>query len=119
MEQRAPELRDGLALPAYCNILSQRPEQIVAREPLWRDDDPADSDYDSGDVADLVVFDPSYRGVVTMKDHHVNNDYSGFEGFEQDGKPADVTVRGQVAIRNGKFVGDTSRGKLIRRKPSY
>ena len=43
----------------------------------------------------------------------------GFEGFEQDGRPTDVTVRGQVAIRDGAFVGDTSRGKLIRRKPSY
>jgi len=49
LEQRAPELRDGLALPAYCNIRSQRPEEIVAREPLWRDDDPADD-------AELVAF---------------------------------------------------------------
>lgn len=72
-----------------------------------------------GADADIVVFDPSYRGVVTMKDHHVNNDYCGFEGFEQDGRPTHVTVRGQVAIRDGVFVGDTSRGKLIRRKPTY
>ena len=49
LEQRAPELRDGLALPAHCNIRSQRPEQIIAREPLWRDDDPADD-------AELVAF---------------------------------------------------------------
>ena len=72
-----------------------------------------------GADADIVVFDPSYRGVVSMKDHHVNNDYSGFDGFEQDGRPTDVTVRGQIAIRDGKFVGDTSRGKLVRRKPQY
>ena len=72
-----------------------------------------------GADADLVVFDPDYRGVVTMDNHHVNNDYCGFEGFEQDGKPTDVTVRGQAAIRDGNFVGDTSRGKLIRRTPSY
>lgn len=72
-----------------------------------------------GADADLVVFDPSYRGVVTMKDHHVNNDYSGFEGFEQDGKATDVTVRGQLAIRDGVFVGDTGRGRLIRREPTY
>ena len=72
-----------------------------------------------GADADLVVFDPSYRGVVTMKDHHVNNDYCGFEGFEQDGRPTDVTVRGQLAIRDCTFVGDTARGKLIRRTPKY
>jgi dihydropyrimidinase len=72
-----------------------------------------------GADADIVVFDPDYRGVVSMADHHVNNDYSGFEGFEQDGRPVVVTVRGQIAIRDGEFVGDTSRGKLIRRKPSH
>lgn len=72
-----------------------------------------------GADADLVVFDPDYRGVVSMDTHHVNNDYSGFEGFEQDGRPTVVTVRGQVAIKDGEFVGDTSRGKLIRREPTY
>jgi dihydropyrimidinase len=72
-----------------------------------------------GADADLVVFDPDYRGVVSMDTHHVNNDYSGFEGFEQDGRPEVVTVRGQVAIKDGEFVGDTSRGKLIRREPTY
>jgi dihydropyrimidinase len=72
-----------------------------------------------GADADLVVFDPDYRGVVSMDTHHVNNDYSGFEGFEQDGRPEVVTVRGQVAIKDGEFVGDTSRGKLIRREPMY
>jgi len=72
-----------------------------------------------GADADLVIFDPDYRGVVSMDTHHVNNDYSGFEGFEQDGRPEVVTVRGQVAIKDGEFVGDTSRGKLIRREPTY
>lgn len=72
-----------------------------------------------GADADLVVFDPSYRGKISMKDHHVNNDYSGFDGVEIDGKPTVVTVRGQVAIKDGKFVGDTTRGKLIRRKPNH
>ncbi len=71
-----------------------------------------------GKDADLVVFDPNYRGKITIEDHHVNNDYSAFEGFEIDGKPSVVTVRGQVAIKDGEFVGDTTRGKLIRRKPA-
>ena len=35
-----------------------------------------------GKDADLVVYDPSYRGKITLDDHHVNNDYSAFEGFE-------------------------------------
>ncbi len=54
-----------------------------------------------------------------MDTHKVNNDYCGFEGFEQDGRPVVVTVRGQIAIKDGEFVGETSRGKLIRREPTY
>lgn len=69
-----------------------------------------------GSDADLVVYDPNYRGKISAETHQVNNDYSGFEGFEIDGKPSVVTVRGQVAVRDGKFVGDTSRGQLLRRR---
>ena len=68
-----------------------------------------------GADADLVVYDPDYRGAISATTHHVNNDYSGFEGFEIDGRPSVVTVRGQVAIRDGNFVGDSTRGKLLRR----
>jgi dihydropyrimidinase len=69
-----------------------------------------------GSDADLVIYDPNYRGVVSSKTQTGNNDYSGFEGFEIDGKPSIVTVRGQIAVQDGKFVGDTARGQLLRRK---
>lgn len=72
-----------------------------------------------GSDADLVVYDPSYRGKITAAEHSVNVDYSGFEGMEIDGKPTHVTVRGQLAVKDGKFVGDKTRGKLLRREPSY
>lgn len=72
-----------------------------------------------GADADLVVYDPSYRGTISARTQTVNNDYNGFEGFEIDGRPAVVTVRGKVAARDGRFVGDGSRGKLLRREPIY
>ena len=72
-----------------------------------------------GSDADLVIYDPNYRGVISAKTQHVNNDYNGFEGLEIDGKPSVVTVRGQVAVRDGKFVGDPARGQLLRRKPKH
>jgi dihydropyrimidinase len=72
-----------------------------------------------GSDADLVIYDPTYRGVISAKTQHVNNDYNGFEGMEIDGKPSLVTVRGQVAVRDGKFVGDPARGQLLRRKPQH
>jgi dihydropyrimidinase len=72
-----------------------------------------------GSDADLVIYDPNYRGKITAAEHSVNNDYSGFEGFEIDGKPTHVTVRGELAVKDGKFVGDKTRGQLLRRKPSH
>jgi dihydropyrimidinase len=72
-----------------------------------------------GSDADLVIWDPHYRGTISATTQTVNNDYNGFEGFEIDGKPSTVTVRGKIQVQNGKFVGDSSRGKFLRRQPQH
>jgi dihydropyrimidinase len=71
-----------------------------------------------GADADLVVFDPGYRGVISAKTQHMNVDYSAFEGWKIEGRPSVVTVRGEVAVRDGKFVGDPARGRFLKRTPS-
>ena len=70
-----------------------------------------------GSDADLVIFDPTYRGKITAKKQHTNNDYNGFEGFPIEGRPSIVTVRGKVQVRDGKFVGEKGRGKFLAREP--
>jgi len=70
-----------------------------------------------GSDADIVVYDPTYRGTISARTHKMNVDYSAFEGMEIDGRPSVVTVRGQVAVRDGEFVGDPGRGQLLRRQP--
>lgn len=69
-----------------------------------------------GSDADIVVYDPAYRGTVTAAAHNVNNDYSGFEGMAIDGRPSVVTVRGRVQVRDGQFVGDRRMGRFLRRE---
>jgi dihydropyrimidinase len=71
-----------------------------------------------GADADLVVFDPDYRGVISARTHHMNVDYSAFEGWEIEGRPSVVTVRGEIAVRDGRFVGDPVRGRFLKRTPS-
>jgi len=71
-----------------------------------------------GSDADLVVFDPEYRGVISAKTQHMNVDYSAFEGWKIEGRPSVVTVRGEVAVRDGEFVGDPARGRFLKRTPS-
>jgi dihydropyrimidinase len=72
-----------------------------------------------GTDADLVVFDPDYRGEISARTQHMNVDYSVFEGWKIEGRPSVVTVRGQVAVRDGKFVGRIGHGKFLQRKPSH
>ncbi len=72
-----------------------------------------------GADADLVVFDTAYRGTLSAKTQHMNVDYSAFEGWPIQGRPSHVTVRGQVAVRDGKFVGTLGRGKFLARQPSH
>jgi len=72
-----------------------------------------------GSDADLVVYDPNYRGRISAKTHQMNLDYNSFEGFEIQGRPHVVTVRGKIAVRDGKFIGEFGRGQFLKREPSH
>ena len=72
-----------------------------------------------GSDADLVVYDPNYRGKISAKTHQMNLDYNSFEGFEIEGRPHVVTVRGKIAARDGEFVGEYGRGQFLRREPTH
>lgn len=72
-----------------------------------------------GADADLVVFDPNYRGTISAKTQHMNVDYSAFEGWPIEGRPSVVTVRGEIAARDGQFVGELGRGRFLQRTPSH
>jgi dihydropyrimidinase len=72
-----------------------------------------------GSDADLVVFDPIYRGTLSVKTQTMNVDYNPFEGLPVEGRPSVVTLRGQVAVRDGKFVGQTGRGQFLQREPNH
>src|SRR2546428_7690926 len=72
-----------------------------------------------GSDADLVVYDPGYRGTISVKTQTMNVDYNPFEGMAIEGRPHLVTVRGKVAARDGKFVGEPGRGQFLQREPSH
>src|SRR5258708_6552089 len=72
-----------------------------------------------GSDADLVVFDPHYRGTLSAKNQTMNVDYSAFEGWKLEGRASVVTVRGEVAARDGQFVGKIGRGQFLQRNPSH
>ncbi|HWB20224.1 MAG TPA: dihydropyrimidinase [Phycisphaerales bacterium] len=63
--------------------------------------------------ADLVVFDPNFKGAISAKTHAMATDYSAFEGWRVTGRADLVTLRGNIMVRDGKFVGAKGAGQRI------
>jgi dihydropyrimidinase len=72
-----------------------------------------------GSDADLVIFDPDYRGTISAETQQMNVDYSAFEGWKIEGRPDTVTVRGRVQVEGGRFVGEQGLGRLLVREPTH
>jgi dihydropyrimidinase len=69
-----------------------------------------------GADADIVIFDPNPRWRISASMHHMNTDFSPFEGMNVRGKIRSVLCRGEFVIREGELVGSPGYGKLIRRR---
>jgi dihydropyrimidinase len=72
-----------------------------------------------GSDADVVVYDPAYRGTLSAETQAMAIDYSAFEGWPVEGRPSLVTVRGEVQARDGKFVGQLGHGKFLSRAATH
>ena len=71
-----------------------------------------------GADADIVIFDPNKRHTISVNTHHMNCDYSGYEGWEVQGKTEMVLLRGNIAIENNKCLLNAGDGKFISRGKS-
>lgn len=70
-----------------------------------------------GSDADIVVFDPHRREVISIDrphTHHMKVDYSAWEGHEVQGWPEIVLSRGRVVCENGKL-RTTGGGRFVPR----
>lgn len=72
---------------------------------------------DVGVDADIVLFNPSYRGTITLETNPTGVEYNIFEGLEQKGRAETVLLRGRVVVENNKFVGEAGYGQFIPGKP--
>ncbi len=68
-----------------------------------------------GSDADLVVFNPNKKHTISVETHHMNCDYSAYEGKEVIGKTETVILRGQVAIENESCLLKAGHGQFIPR----
>ncbi|MGW1198895.1 dihydropyrimidinase [Streptomyces sp. NPDC002536] len=68
-----------------------------------------------GADADIVVYDPQARQTLSARTHHMNVDYSAYEGKEITGQVETVLSRGDVVIDRRTFTGRAGHGRYIPR----
>ncbi|HEX5402820.1 MAG TPA: dihydropyrimidinase [Pseudonocardiaceae bacterium] len=68
-----------------------------------------------GSDADIVIYDPTATQTLSVDTHHMNVDYSAYEGMRVTGRVETVLSRGQVIIEGGQYHGSTGHGQFLSR----
>lgn len=68
-----------------------------------------------GSDADVVIWDPRATHVRSAETHHMNVDYSLWEGAEVVGKPVKVFSRGRLIVDGDEFLGEKGTGRYLER----
>ena len=97
-----------ISLNRFVEITSTTPARIFGMYPKKGEIAP-------GSDADIVIWDPKARHLISAKTHHMRVDYSMFEGFEVTGNARTVMSRGEVIVDNGKFHAKAGRGSYLKR----
>jgi dihydropyrimidinase len=68
-----------------------------------------------GSDADIVVYDPNRSHVLSASTHHMDVDYSCYEGMTVQGGSDVVMSRGSIVVKDGEFLGRKGHGQFIKR----
>src|ERR1017187_8988203 len=68
-----------------------------------------------GSDADVVIYDPNGTHTISAATHHMNVDYSAYEGMEVKGRATTVLSRGAVIIEDDQYVGKAGAGRFLER----
>jgi dihydropyrimidinase len=68
-----------------------------------------------GSDADIILFDPKEKNILSASNHQSNVDYTLYEGMEINGKIKKVFLRGMLIVENDKWLGKYTYGKYLKR----
>jgi dihydropyrimidinase len=72
----------------------------------------------AGADADLVVYDHDARHTISAATHHMDVDYSCYEGWEVTGRAEIVMSRGKVIVDGDEWLGSAKDGRFLKRSPT-
>jgi dihydropyrimidinase len=101
-------VRGEISLPRWVEISSTTPARMFGLYPRKGVIAP-------GADADIVVYDPAVRQTLSASTHHMNVDYSAYEGMELTGKVDTVLARGRVVVADNAFHGSAGHGRFLER----
>ncbi len=102
-------VREGkISMNRFVEITSTAPAKIFG---LY----PRKGSLGVGADADVVVWDPEKRHVLSAETLHMRVDYAPAEGRESVGGPSAVLSRGRVVVKDGQFLGRAGQGQFVRR----
>jgi dihydropyrimidinase len=113
VEHRMDLLHQGvvagqLTLPRWVEVASTTPARMFG---LY----PRKGVIAAGSDADIVVYDPQAKQTLSVATHHMNVDYSAYEGMEITGKVDTTLSRGRVVIDGGQYAGAARHGTFLPR----
>ncbi|MFJ2596729.1 dihydropyrimidinase [Streptomyces erythrochromogenes] len=68
-----------------------------------------------GADADIVLYDPHAEQVISAETHHMNVDYSAYEGKRITGRVDTVLSRGELVIDRREYTGRAGHGAFVHR----
>jgi len=69
-----------------------------------------------GKDADILLWDPDAAYTISAATQCMATDYSMFEGWQVKGNAKDVFSRGERVVKDGKWIGQTGRGRFLKRE---
>jgi dihydropyrimidinase len=70
-----------------------------------------------GSDADIVIWNPNLKHTISSSTHHMNVDYSMYEGVAVQGNAETIISRGEIIVNHNTWTGKTGRGNYIKRSP--
>jgi dihydropyrimidinase len=97
-----------ITINKFVEVISTNPAKIFGMHPKKGCIAP-------GSDADIVLFDPNQQHTISAATHHMNTDYSAYEGWQVTGKCKTVLLRGKIVIDKEKCLVEKGSGQYIKR----